>query len=231
MSNDAFSKGFLSSNVLKIIAMVTMVIDHVGFYLFDNAEPLRIIGRLSFPIFAFLIAEGCFYTRNKLRHLLEVFGLGAFCQIVYVFSGGDLYLNVLLTFSLSILTIYSIDLTKKAPKLICIPFLTVFAVIFVSCGVPYFFPSLGLSFDYGLPGIMLPVMVSIPSRREYKLIAAFIGIVGVCINYGGIQWFSLLSLIPLALYSGKRGKYKLKYTFYFFYPLHLAVIYLVKMFF
>ena len=73
----------VSGNTLKIIAMISMLIDHAGLLLFNDNEVMRIIGRLAFPVFAFLIAEGCFYTKNKLRHFLEIFILGAVCQVVY----------------------------------------------------------------------------------------------------------------------------------------------------
>jgi hypothetical protein len=61
------SRGFLTGNQLKLIAAGAMLADHVGLMFFPEAELLRIIGRLAFPIFAFMIAEGCKYTRNKLR--------------------------------------------------------------------------------------------------------------------------------------------------------------------
>ena len=57
----------LSGNALKIIGAITMLIDHMGVVLFPGIAILRIIGRISFPIFAFMIAEGCRYTKNKLK--------------------------------------------------------------------------------------------------------------------------------------------------------------------
>ena len=62
----------LSNDRLKIIAVVTMVTDHIGAYLFPNVMLFRMIGRISFPIFAFMIAEGCRYTKNKKRYLLNM---------------------------------------------------------------------------------------------------------------------------------------------------------------
>ena len=59
--------GIFSNNVLKIIACITMLLDHMGFILFPQYPIFRIIGRIAFPIFAFLLAEGCYYTKNKLR--------------------------------------------------------------------------------------------------------------------------------------------------------------------
>ena len=59
-----------SSSTLKLLACLFMLIDHAGLLLFPRYKIFRIIGRLAFPIFAYLIAEGCRYTRNKLKHFL-----------------------------------------------------------------------------------------------------------------------------------------------------------------
>ena len=79
----------LSGNTLKIIAAVSMLIDHVGFLFFPNFIIFRILGRLALPIFAFMIAEGCRYTKNKLKYFLTIFILAAICQIVYFLYDGD----------------------------------------------------------------------------------------------------------------------------------------------
>ncbi len=76
--------GFLNGNTLKFIACITMLIDHVGLILFPQFAIFRILGRISFPLFAFMIAEGCRYTKNKLKHFLMIFGLGILCQLAYV---------------------------------------------------------------------------------------------------------------------------------------------------
>ena len=63
---------FLNGNVLKIIAAILMVIDHIGFTFFPSVMILRYIGRLAMPVFAFMIAEGCRYTKDKLRYFLTI---------------------------------------------------------------------------------------------------------------------------------------------------------------
>ena len=97
----------LNGNVLKIIAVISMTIDHMGLMLFHDDIIMRCIGRLAFPIFGFMIAEGCFYTKNKLRYFLRVFILGVLCQIVYYVADKSVYLGILITFSLSIVTIFA----------------------------------------------------------------------------------------------------------------------------
>ena len=99
----------LSNNVLKIIAMVSMFIDHFGLQIFPHIKIFKIIGRLALPLFAYMIAEGCFYTKNRTRYLLLISALGLLCQMVFYLAMGSLYQGILITFSLSILTIYCID--------------------------------------------------------------------------------------------------------------------------
>ena len=98
----------MNRNHLKIIACISMLIDHIGFILFPNIEILRLIGRIAMPIFAFFIGEGCLYTKDRKKYFLRVFVLGIFCQAVYIaesiitHSDGWAYLNILLTFSVAI---------------------------------------------------------------------------------------------------------------------------------
>ena len=81
MINNKF--GLLSGNILKIFGCIAMFIDHLGFLVFPNIQILRIIGRLSYPIFAFMLAEGCFYTKNRFRHFYVISLFGIVFQIVY----------------------------------------------------------------------------------------------------------------------------------------------------
>ena len=110
-----FKRLNLSGNALKIIACISMLIAHVGLMFFPRVLFIRYIGRLAFPIFAFLISEGCRYTKNKLRYFLSIFLLGAVCQIAYTIAyPSSVYLGILIAFSFSILIIYSLELVKKS---------------------------------------------------------------------------------------------------------------------
>ena len=70
----------LSNNQLKIIAMISMFIDHLGLQIFPTESIYRIIGRIALPIFAYMIAEGCKYTRKRWLYLLKILSLGLICQ-------------------------------------------------------------------------------------------------------------------------------------------------------
>ena len=219
--------GILNGNHLKLIAAFTMLLDHAGILLFPGIAIFRILGRLTYPIFAYMIAEGCRYTRNKLRYFLLVFGLGAACQLVYYFFSGDTYLNILLTFSCSILLIYALQASyeKKNQALWSILFCAGFLAAY---GLDQL-----LTIDYGFWGIMAPVFVAFAHLRKFphwaSVLLLGIALVLLSADMGGIQYYSLLSLPLLLLYSGKRGKRQMKYFFYIFYPVHLVVLQAIAM--
>ena len=231
---------FLSGNMLKIIAAVTMLVDHAGILFFPSQNIYRIIGRLAFPIFAYMIAEGCKYTRNKIRYFAMIFGLAAVCQGVYYFFADSLYMCVLVTFSISIVTLFALDNFKRMvfDRECAAVYKLLSAGLFISCIAFAYVANLFLEIDYGFCGCMLPVCAGLLHMPENcsspflkKLDNSFmstimlaIGLVPLIISAGGIQVYSLLAILPLILYSGKRGKFKMKYFFYIFYPLHLVVL-------
>ena len=90
--------GGISATALKIIGMIAMTIDHIGYFLFPQIEAFRIIGRIAYPIFAYMIAEGCRYTRNKVKYLLSVLGVGCGCSAVSYITEASLYQSILITF-------------------------------------------------------------------------------------------------------------------------------------
>ncbi len=229
---------FLSGNALKIIAALSMLIDHIGLMLLPQFEILRIIGRISFPIFAFMIAEGCKYTRNKLRYFLGIFVLGVACQLVYFILFKSLYMSVLISFSVAIPVVYALQYMKKSIKgnSSAIKRILSVAIFLASVTAAYVFNVI-FNVDYGFFGCMLPVFASVFSDESdlsgvlkkidlnlIRVVMTGIGVLLFATYYGGIRYFSLFSLLFLLLYSGKRGKWNLKYFFYTFYPLHLAVI-------
>ncbi len=238
---------FLNGNQLKILACVTMLIDHIGAILFPNILLFRLIGRLSFPIFAFMISEGAKYTKNKLRYLLTIGVLGIACQILMIIFIKDYHFNILITFSLSIVIIYAMDLFKK--KLfdkscgIIIKVLT-FILFVVVALAPY---ALGKIFSwfhysYGYYGCMCAVFASAPTLNKtdapswlkaldnipIRLLCMAFPLFIYSVYSGWTQFLSFISLIILLLYSEKRGKANLKYFFYIFYPVHLIVLYAIQ---
>lgn len=222
----------LNNNQLKLLAMVFMLCDHVGKALLPQWLPLQILGRLSMPIFAYMIAEGCRYTRSRTRYFLQLFSLAASCQLVYFFAMGSVYQSILVTFSLSLALIFSIDRFREKKDLLsgAIVFAVAATVLVLCLGLPRWLPGTDFQIDYGLFGVLLPVAVYFAPRKPAKLAAAAAALAGTALTCGALQWYGLLALPLLALYNGQRGKLKLKYLFYIFYPTHLVLIYLIGLF-
>lgn len=229
-----FLKKGLSGTAIKIIALVTMTFDHLGVILFPGITFLRVVGRIAMPIFAYMIAEGCRYTKNKAKRFLLIFLLGLICQIVYYFAYPNWNLNILIDFSISILIIYAVQYAIKLGKWqgwllpLGLTLLTAFCVYVL----PNYVGGGTLYFDYGFFCIMSPVFVYIFKDKRLKLLVLALALLPISLySILSIQWYCYLALIPLALYNGQRGKYKMKYFFYLYYPAHIGVFYLIAMIF
>lgn len=233
--------GFFSGNQLKVIACIAMLIDHIGWILFPGEIAFRIIGRISMPLVAFLFGEGCHYMRHKARHFAFVCALGVLTSAVMSFVMKEPYGNILITFSLSCPLIYALEGLKKfsvsgrkgGAALCAGAFVCALALaVWLCCFSP-------LDVDYGIAGVLLPVCVRLLDVRSFgvqgkaaqllfspvtALLPFFAGMVALMIAVGGIQFFSVMAVPLLVGYSGKRGKYALKWLFYTFYPAHLALL-------
>lgn len=231
--------GIFSNNVLKIIACITMLIDHMGVLLFPKITILRIIGRIAFPIFAFLLAEGCYYTRNKIRHLLVISGFAAVMQVVLFLAIRMNDFSIFIHFSIAVLLCLVIDLIEKFIKerkvivsiaLILSFLISVIMLILIDKNTTYFFSN------YGLYGIFVPVILYI-IRKYIKHIHVFVSIMVICLAMVLMHFFTvwmyqlygMIACVFILLYNGKKGKYNLKYLFYIFYPLHLVVLYAIAL--
>ena len=216
----------LTSNELKLIALVSMTIDHIGYFLLPQLKLLRILGRIAFPIFAYMIAEGCRHTSNRLRYFLGILGLGILVQVFFWYTRQSLYQHILITFSMSIALIFSLrQAAEKGGVWVPVAGLALALAGFVCLLLKNYLPKRGFSVDYGLCGVLLPVLIYAARTRTQRLLAATIGLIAVSLSFSNsIQWFSLLALPLLALYNGQRGAWRLKYLFYSYYPLHLLIL-------
>ena len=211
-----------TGNQLKILAMIAMTCDHVGMQIFRRLLWLRMIGRLAMPIYAFLIAEGCRHTRDRKKYLLRLLGMGALCQAVYLLAMGSLYQSILISFSLSVISIGLYDAVERentAGARIRLG-LGTGAIFFLCTVLPDLLPHTDFEIDYGLPGVLLPVLIYGAGTPGLLL-----GVALVALKYGGIQWLGLLAVPLLLTYNGQRGKANLGKLFYWYYPIHLVVIY------
>ena len=104
----------LSGSALKVIAMISMVIDHIALYLMEHGtvlyETMRLVGRIAFPVFAFLIAEGFIHTRSRYRYFFTLLGFAVISEIPwYLLNGADGTHNVMFTLALGVATLMVLE--------------------------------------------------------------------------------------------------------------------------
>ena len=155
-------KKLFSRESLKIIAMITMFIDHLGFVGLAGEYQVvfRIIGRIAFPIFAFQLAEGFLHTKNRAKYILRVFIFAIISEIPYNMAtlgrgiSNPYAQNVLFTFTLSLLCMVCLEKLCKYDKIDKGRFIL---DIIISIGILFVFHRLGAYafVDYGGPGVIL----------------------------------------------------------------------------
>jgi hypothetical protein len=224
---------------LKIIAALTMVIDHVGFIFLNPDTDLytisRAIGRIAFVLFAYMIAEGFHNTKDLKAYILR---LAVFAGLLELFLIGYYFLigvnmilnfNILWTLLFGLLSIYLFSHKNHYYKIPAI-LLVLLAEL--------------LDLSYGGYGVLMILFFGIYRNKITNLsnlillnllfidkpLYTYLGWANAA-KFPVIQWFSVLAIIFIFLYNGQMGKYKLKWFFYLFYPAHLALLYLINILF
>ena len=236
----------LNNNQLKILACIFMLIDHIGMIFFPEIEILRIIGRLAMPLFAFFIAEGAYHTRNKIKYLLTIglFGIGI--SLVLSILHKKFTVNIISSFSLSLIMIFLFDEIRKyiylKNKKLTVLFSILFTIYTTSLMVFIYY----FYIEYRLYSILIPFILSLTQSKYYKnplpssnlvkalafifgyILCTFISYYFMPINTSlHIQKYGIFAVFFILLYNNKRGKLNLKYLFYIFYPTHLIILYLI----
>lgn len=220
----------LTGNQLKLIALMAMTVDHIGMELFPQYPILRLIGRLAYPIFAYMIAEGCRYTRSMPRYLGTMALVASVCQVVYFVAMGSVYQCILVTFSLSIGLILLIQNAreKKTVAAWLLPAAGFVGAVLVCEVLPRLLSGTDFGVDYGIVGVLVPVLIYLGKDKGSVLLLAALGLTFLAEVYGLAQWFALLALPLLALYNGQRGKARMKLFFYLYFPAHLLILHLIQ---
>ena len=217
---------------LKLIACVTMLMDHLGVALL-HAAWLRIIGRIAFPIYCFLLAEGTHYTKNPRNYGLRMAAVMLLSEIPFDFAvygrTAWMHQNVLVTLLLGFL---ALELMGRCPNL--------FGKLCTA--VPFVLLADLLHADYGSQGVLMILFFGLCREYDLGTLPMTLGlavisllrpsfpvrVMGISVP---IELFSVLSMVPIALYSGRKaGSSKVvQWGFYLFYPIHLAVLSLLRM--
>jgi len=217
--------------LLKIIAIVTMVIDHVGNILYPDFLFLQIVGRVSFPIFAYLIVLGVESTKKPLKYMVTLLVFALISQFPYYLAFGIQpfeRLNILFSLLLSAVTVYFYN--KRS------------SIAFVPLLLSLILPTEG-SYYVVLTAVGMKLLKDTPKIGALVLFALNIQFLLLSSDFHTqIQILSLFALPLIFLHiKNKLTKeilikenslaYSLrKYAFYIFYPLHLALIFLIKLF-
>lgn len=217
----------MSASVLKLIAIVTMVIDHIGFIFFPQYQILRYIGRVSLPLFMFLLAEGFFYTKNVWKYALRLAIFAVASEIPHdLFTKG-----VILEFQSQNIML---ELLLALLALICVRKMTEGKYLF-ALGIPAAFVlSQVLNFSYGFYGILMAVLFYMFRQNRILLpVSLFASNLAYDLYNSrqafSVQWPAIFAAIPIILYNGKKGFRMPKYLAYIFYPVHMLLFYLIRL--
>ena len=220
----------LTQEHLKILACLLMLLDHIGYL---NLVPgfyteLRVIGRLAFPIFCFLLCEGFLHTRSKKKYLLRL-GIGMLLSELpfdllvagqITFGRQSVMVTLFLAFVMAMLM-------EKTDKM----WLKVLLV------VPFYFLADFFNTDYAGAGILMVAIFLLSDKLPHKLLlqtvllliaqffitSAKLTLFGIRIP---IQLFAIFAMVPIALYNGKKTSHNpvLQWGFYLFYPVHMLIL-------
>lgn len=223
----------ISGSGLKALAVVSMLIDHVGATIVSQypQTPLfslpwkpitlymlmRFVGRLAFPLFAFLLVEGFLHTRDRRRYALR---LGVFALLSEVPFDLAFYRklfdwnhqNVFFTLCLGVLGLCVMERFRGKGWKQLLSLLGLYAVALVA------------KCDYGVSGYGFVLLLYL--LRERPISRAVLGSA-----FLGSRWQAGLAFVPIAFYNGQRGFIRnrlLQYGFYLFYPLHLLILYWLR---
>lgn len=226
--------------------LISMLIDHIGLLFFPDQLIFRSIGRLAFPIFAWALAQGFRYSSNRRAYFKRLVVFAFISQLPYSFlNPGAIFtlykLNQLFQFALSFILLNLYEKRKKSKWF----YLLAMGLLLLPDLIQYFFPPFSLGYgSYGLMLSLLFYLIRDPFEQilGYVLISIY-GSISSGLIYGTsfsviiqgfagldgfiFQWRSILAL-PLIQISERLPKKRVpKYLFYFFYPVHIAILVII----
>jgi hypothetical protein len=212
-----------------------MTIDHIGAVLLPQYLILRVIGRVSFPIYCFLLVNGFLHTSSVKKYIIRLSIFAIISEIFFdkTFFGSFVYVNhqnVFFTLLIGMVMLAGIEWLRKkisciADKsdggIIIISYTLEGILVIIACATAYFFQT-----DYSFYGILM--IYWFYALRFNKIIMGFFQAYTNLGMMGGIQGFACAALIPIYMYNGEKGNADYKWWFYIYYPLHLFVIGMIK---
>lgn len=201
------------SETLKIIAIISMVVDHIGFGFFPAVPIFRIIGRIAMPVFAFGIAEGYRHTSDLKKYITRLFIFGLVAQIPFMLFVSQSEFNILFSFVFSLYFIYFIDKKNYAWA----------GLVFVLSAI--------IPIEYGVYGILTSFIFYRFRGQDIKILLSqsALLLVNFVFSLVFVQLFALLGILAALYFPKERFKMHLpKQFFYWFYPAHLLILFIIK---
>ncbi len=212
----------LSGFQLKLIASVSMLADHIGAVCFPDVQVLRMIGRLALPIYCFLLAQGFIYTKHLKKYMARVGGFALLSEVPFDLARTGQWLefgrqNIFFTLFLGLCCMAVCKWAEEKRW-----YVLEAAAVIPFCLLGYF-----LRTDYDWYGVLL-IMIFYTLRNMREV--CYMGIIAATGLYCVLQWYwpqllCLAALVMIYFYNGQRGKFRLRYGFYAFYPAHLLALY------
>lgn len=234
----------MSAFVLKIIALISMAIDHTGHLIYGGFSYMNYIGRIAFPIFAFQISEGYTHTSNLRKYFLRLLSFALISQIPFMlflsmYSNDIFGLNIFFTL---LLGLASITIYDKLDKIECSKHMHILYKLF-GIIIVIILSIVGevTNCDYGYFGVLAIFTFFLFKNNKIFMNIAFIALVLIYYGknllfsplksaYWGLALCTISPLIFINLYNHKKGK-SAKYFLYIFYPAHLLILYALHLIF
>lgn len=199
---------------MQWVAMLTMLIDHIGVVFFPDQLWLRLIGRIAFPLYAYLIVIGYHRTRSYRNYVIRLSLLAIISQPVYQWAFDTTQLNVIVTLLVGLLLLKVLDMTAKSVPLQVIIAIAVIAI------------SSFVSLDYGAYGIILMLIFRYIRKEQLFLYHAILEIPFLFV--WGVQFISLISTYFISYQQQIVQKLDSisvpRWLWRSFYPLHLLIL-------
>ncbi|TDL70805.1 conjugal transfer protein TraX [Paenibacillus amylolyticus] len=203
---------------MQWIAMITMLIDHIGAVFFPHIIELRIIGRIAFPIYAFAVYIGYKHTRDVQKYIWRLFWIAIISQVPFMAAFNHYSLNVVWTLWSALLVLFVID--KLPSKLLGIP---------IVIGAGWFMEISHM--DYGMYGLLLVLLFRYFRGPVLVVAHVVLNALYLLLHNSSVQMYSVLATAGIAIAQYYQAGFRMKgprWVWRYFYPAHLAIIAIIR---
>ncbi|WP_258530587.1 MULTISPECIES: conjugal transfer protein TraX [Paenibacillus] len=205
--------------MMQWIAMITMLIDHIGAVFFPHVGELRMIGRIAFPIYAFAVYIGYKHTRNVQKYIWRLFWIAVISQFPFMAAFNHFSLNVVWTLWSALLVLLVLD--KLPVRLLGIPIVVVAGLVMEMTHM-----------DYGMYGLLLVLLFRYFQGPVLVMAHLLLNVLYIYLHSSSIQMYSVIATLGIAIAQYYNAGFRLKgprWIWRYFYPAHLAVIALIRL--